>query len=75
MVSFVNRVTFDLLKLEQKLGRKILHRDLESFDNYNVREHKDKVVLQRTQGKNVPKCIDMTVKTLYFGFGDMMYFI
>jgi len=75
LVSFVNRVTFDLLKLEQKLGRKILHRDLESFDNYNVREHKDKVVLQRTQGKNVPTVYRYDCQNPLFWFGDMMYFI
>lgn len=75
LVSFVNCVTEDLLKLEKKLGRKILHRDLESFNNYNVNEHKNKVVLQRTQGKNVPKVYKYDCQNPLLWFGDMMYFI
>lgn len=55
IINFVNYVAEDLLKLEKKLNKKILHRHLESFENYDFIEDKDKVVLQKKQGKDLPK--------------------
>lgn len=75
MIKFVNAVTNDLLIKEKELGKKILHRHLENFDNYDIDRDEDKVVLLKRQSQQRGKGYRYDCQNPLYWMGDLMHFI
>ena len=74
--NFVDAVTKDLLDMEKLLNKRILHRHLENFDNYNKETDKNKVVLSKNQRIDYSREVyrSDSINPLFW-LGDMMHFI
>jgi len=76
VITFVDAVTNDLLNLEKKLNKKILHRHIENFKNYNIKTDKDKVVLcVKQHGERTKDLYRTDSLNPLFWLGDLMHFI
>ena len=76
IIKFVDSVTFDLLNLEKKLNKKILHRHIDNYLQYDKENDKDKVVLCEKQLVDYPKELYRTDElNPLFWLGDLIHFI
>lgn len=77
MMEFINSVTKDILDMEKKLNKKILHRHMENMDNYDKETDKDKVVLyeKSKSNSNIHRIYRADCLNPNFFLGDLIYFI